>query len=316
MKKTTLSIIIRIVVSLSLLVFLFSKIEFKSLKGILSNFHPMFYLFSLCILFIHQYIWAYAWRLTLLEKNTNVKQKDIFRAVITSNFFGTFLPSSLGPDIVLAFNIGKSLQEKHHAPSSLLFIRLMNITSTLLLSGIVLFFIAQNYILRQILFFTWLLLFILWLCYWLAIHPGFLRFADRITQKYSCLGFVYKIFHSFSDFGRNNKSSTEIWLFGIAMAFIKVFIDYLIALSLGIHIPYIWFLALVPSVIIITLLPISIAGLGVRESAYVAVFSTMGVASAKSLSISLTVFTLNIWLCIIGGTLYLIHGTHIKSKNL
>lgn len=310
MKKT----LIRALVSIILLWLLISRIDLRNIKDIICNFNPFYYLFAFFVLFVHQYIWATTWRVALSEKNIVIRPKDIYRAVLTSYFFGTFLPSSLGPDIILTFNIGKSLSEKQHAPSSLLFIRIMNITSILLVSGIVLIFISHTSVLRQIARLTWLILLIVWISYWLATHRKSRMFVERITKRYRFLGFIYKIFHSFSTFGLDNKITLRIWLLGLAMAFLKVLIDYLVALSLGIHIPYIWFLGLVPSISIISLLPISIAGLGVREGAYMGIFSIMGIQPANSFSISLAVFTLNIWLCIIGGILYLRHGVKIKSS--
>lgn len=313
-KKQTIKIILRATISIVLLGILFSKIEFHNLKEIICNFKPIFYTYAICVLFFHQYLWAYTWRIALKEKNININHKSIYRAVLTSYFFGTFLPSSLGPDLILTFNIGKSLQEKQHAPSSLLFIRLMNITSTLLVSGIILMFISHTFVLRQLLISTWFLLLLTWISYWIAIHPKSNKLVERIANKYQYLRFIYKISHSFYTFGLDNKVSTRIWLLGLTMSFVKVLVDYLIALSLGIHIPYLCFLGLVPIISIISLLPISIAGLGVREGAYIGIFSNMGIQSVKSFSISLTVFTLNIWLCIIGGIFYLIHGAHVKSK--
>lgn len=302
-------------ISIAILIFLFSKIDFSSLKNVLSNFNPLFYIFAILVVFIHQYIWAYTWKTALSEKNIIIKQKDIYRAVLTSYFFGTFLPSAIGPDIILTFNIGKSLPEKEHAPSSLLFIRLLNMSAILLLSGIVLFFISRTFALKQVLILTWILLLSIWAIYWMATHPKSRRLVEKIALRYKWLNFLYKIFHSFSTFGTDTKISFKIWLLGLCMAFLRVLLDYSIARALGLHIPYIWFLGLVPSISVISLLPISIAGLGVREGAYVAIFSNMGIAPASSFSISLMIFTFTILLCLTGGILYLIHGSHVKHSE-
>jgi uncharacterized protein (TIRG00374 family) len=283
------------------------------MRGILTNFDPKYYILAILVLFLHQLVWAFTWKITLLEKNVNVKIKDIYRAVITSYFFGTFLPSSLGPDVILAFNIGKSLPKKEHAPSSLLFIRLMNVTSTFLASGIVLFFIAKTIVLKHVLVLTWILLLAIWTCLWIAVHQKIRNIVETLSHKHKWFSLLHKIFDSFATFGADSKVTLRVWLSGLCMAFLKVLMDYLISISLGIRIPYLWFVALVPSVMVVSMIPISIAGLGVRESAYVGIFSNMGIQAAKSFSISLVTFTLNIWLCVIGGILYLVHGSYVKS---
>ena len=315
MKKNTLKIILRIVVSIAVLAFLFSRINFGIFKDILSQFNPLFYILAICVLLAHQLVWAFAWKITLQEKNVTIAMKDIYRAVLTSYFFGSFLPSSVGPDLVLAFNIGKSLPEKQHAPSSLMFIRLMSLTATFLISGIILIFIAHTFALRQIMLLTWGILLTIWVCYWLAVHPLSRKFIQRIANQYHWLRFIYKILDSFSTLGQDKKVPVRVWFLALLMVFLKVSIDFTIALSLGIYIPYIWFLGLIPTVTVISLIPISIAGLGIREGAYVAVFANMGVPATASLAISLTIFSLNILLCLIGGLLYLIHGTHVKYNH-
>lgn len=314
MRKTLIKTILRVLISITLMGFIMSKVEFPKIKDIISGFNPLYYLLAMCILAVHQFIWASMWRYTLREKHINISSKNIYRAVLTSYFFGTFLPSSAGPDLVLIFNIGKNLKDKQHAPGSFLFIRIINGTTILLVSGIALLFIANTFALKQILRITWTFLLCVWILYWIAVHPKSRIFAERIAQKYKLLHFIHKIFDSFSSFGKDNKTAVRIWLLGIAMTLLKVSIDYSIALALGIRIPYIYFLGLVPAVSFISMLPISIAGLGVREGAYVGIFSNLGVPSVNSFSISLAVFTLNIWLCIIGGLFYIIHGSQIKSK--
>lgn len=315
-KRGGIKTIFRLIISLCALGFLFTKIDLHGLKLTLKNFNPLIYILTFCVLLIHQALWAYAWKITLEEKNLNLKFSAIFRAVLTSYFFGTFLPSSLGPDLILTFNIGRSLPEKQHAPSSLLFIRILNSAAILLVSGIALFFLPQSFVIKNILILTWLLLLFVWIAYWISLHNMIRKIFEKILSKYpKYFNFIYKIFHSFSTFGKDKKVLIKVCLIGLAMSFLKVFIDYAIAISLGIHIPYIWFLGLIPSISMIALLPISIAGLGIREGAYVALFSILGVSSTLSLSISLAVFALNILLCLIGGILFLIHGSYIKYKH-
>jgi uncharacterized protein (TIRG00374 family) len=316
-KKNTVNLIIRITVSVCALWYLFTKIDLHGLKNALNNFNPAIYFLAFLVILLHQAVWAYTWKITLEEKNVKIKFTDIYRAVLTSYFFGTFLPSSLGPDIILTFNIGRSLPEKQHAPSSLLFIRIMNTAAILLVSGLALLFMPKLFVIRQILVLTWLLMLSVWICYWIAVHPFVRKIFERVLSKYpKSFNIVYKIFFSFTTFGLDQKALIKIWTGGLIMALLKVLIDYTTARSLGAHIPYLWFLSFIPSVSIISMIPISIAGLGIREGAYVALFAALGVSSGISLSISLTVFSLNLLLCVIGGVLYLIHGAYLKLKNI
>src|SRR3990167_10043126 len=76
-----------------------------------------------------------------------------------------------------------------------------------------------------------------------------------------------------------------------------------IAQSFGIHLSifeYFWAFALVS---LLLFLPISLAGLGVRESSLIFLFETLGVSSEKALATSLTLFIINICMGLIGISL-------------
>ena len=65
------------------------------------------------------------------------------------------------------------------------------------------------------------------------------------------------------------------------------FAAYLIAQSLSIEVSVLDCLVLIPPVILITTLPISIAGWGVREGAMVAAFAFVGVAEGDAFVMSI-----------------------------
>jgi hypothetical protein len=56
------------------------------------------------------------------------------------------------------------------------------------------------------------------------------------------------------------------------------------------------------------LVPISIAGFGVREGLYVALFGQLGVAPAQAVALSLATYGLDILSGLVGGAIYLIAG--------
>lgn len=298
--------LIRTIISIGILTFLFNKIEIKSLKELFERFNPILYIAAIIVMFCYQFLWAAAWKITLRQKNYNLRYRDIYRAILTSHFFGLFIPTTIGPDIVLTYNIGKALSSSEHAASSLLFIRSVNIFFNLTVSGIVLLFLPLNPILKHILITTWILVITTLICFWTAT-----QIRGRVP-----FNFIRKILISFSEFGRHYPTLIKLSLLSILMSFIRVCIDYILALSLGIDVSYKWFLALIPSITIISTIPVSIGGLGIREGAYMGIFSNIGISNAACMSVSLLVFSVLTLISLVGGILYLIHGTHIKEKGV
>ena len=62
------------------------------------------------------------------------------------------------------------------------------------------------------------------------------------------------------------------------------------------HIADYWYAVIVPLVTLVTLIPVSIGGAGVREWLYVELFGSLGMRSEVALSLSLSVFaTTLVW---------------------
>jgi uncharacterized membrane protein YbhN (UPF0104 family) len=83
---------------------------------------------------------------------------------------------------------------------------------------------------------------------------------------------------------------------------------YALGLGLGLHVSLLDCLVLVPPVILLTTLPISIAGWGVREMAMVTAFGFVGVPAASGLALSLLFGLVVTASSLPGGVLWLISG--------
>jgi uncharacterized membrane protein YbhN (UPF0104 family) len=81
-------------------------------------------------------------------------------------------------------------------------------------------------------------------------------------------------------------------------------------LAEGLHLPVTWLqsLLIVPITILVTVLPISVAGWGVREGAFVAGFGLVGVPAADALALSVLFGLLNTLVCLPGGLVWLALG--------
>ena len=83
---------------------------------------------------------------------------------------------------------------------------------------------------------------------------------------------------------------------------------YFVGLSLGIDLPFIFYLAILPIGTLITLIPISINGLGTREATLISLFALFGIESAK-------VFSMSIVSLIIAGIIPAIIGIFLIFKK-
>jgi len=71
------------------------------------------------------------------------------------------------------------------------------------------------------------------------------------------------------------------------LSFIAVFV---LARDLALQIDFVTIMLNLPVIVLITLLPISVSGIGVRESAFIWLFGLAGVAAEKAMALSLLWF--------------------------
>ena len=90
-------------------------------------------------------------------------------------------------------------------------------------------------------------------------------------------------------------------LLGIVYQLLCITVILIVAPAFGIDVPlveWLWIFALVATA---ALLPLSIAGLGIREGAFVAVLGLLQVPSASALALSLTIFATQLATALLGG---------------
>jgi hypothetical protein len=85
---------------------------------------------------------------------------------------------------------------------------------------------------------------------------------------------------------------------------------YFIGLSLGVKVDFIYFVIFLPIIGAITLLPIAIGGLGLREGLFVVYFAKVGVVKQLALAMSLLSFSFIVFYGAIGGLIYALTVRH------
>jgi len=80
---------------------------------------------------------------------------------------------------------------------------------------------------------------------------------------------------------------------------------YMIGIALSLHISIGYYFLFFPLIALIMSLPVSISGLGVRESSFAYFFSGIGVPEVTSISLSLLFFSQGMICGLLGGIIYL-----------
>ena len=96
---------------------------------------------------------------------------------------------------------------------------------------------------------------------------------------------------------------------------VMVFMVYVLAMGLGITIGFGDLLVLVPPVILLSMLPISLAGWGVREGAMIVALGFVGVAQGNALALSFLFGVVNLLTALPGGVIWFVTGNRKDDRN-
>jgi hypothetical protein len=87
---------------------------------------------------------------------------------------------------------------------------------------------------------------------------------------------------------------------------------YFVGRGLQVGVSLVYFFVFVPLITVVAMLPVSVAGLGVREGGVVYFFALAGVDAATSLSMSLVWFSLTVLVSSLGGLAILLNAHYAK----
>ena len=105
-----------------------------------------------------------------------------------------------------------------------------------------------------------------------------------------------------------------LYMYSIIITLTVILSMYFVVLSLDIKLNFINFLKYYPIVLIVTVLPISIGGLGIREIAHIAIFGPLGISNTQAVSLSLMQYALLLAISLV-GLVCLLENLKSKDKN-
>jgi uncharacterized protein (TIRG00374 family) len=131
------------------------------------------------------------------------------------------------------------------------------------------------------------------------------RLIRKLKEK---LSDVYETLQSFKQY---KIALVKILIYSFLLQFTVILNYYLASLAIGIDLSLTSFIFIVPVISVITMIPISVGGIGLRENSLVFILIALGVADEKAALCSILIFIMLIIVGIIGGITYNVRP-HLK----
>jgi uncharacterized protein (TIRG00374 family) len=223
-------------------------------------------------------------------------------------FFNLVLPGQVGGDVVKAYKLSKRSKEAIGSATAVVMDRVLGLASLVFMAGLALVFGRWSIDLsgagRAVIF---LLLVLLIFCFLIFNKEAARRlgFLSRWLKRFRIDDAVREIYLSFNDYRKNLDILGKAFLVSIAANAIAFTGGYFVARAVSIDLPLLYFFVFIPLITVISVVPISISGIGLQDGAYVFFLSQMGVDPAPALGASFLSHILRFTFGLLGGLVYL-----------
>ncbi len=317
--KSSLWLFARVGISIFVLWFIFTKIAFNTFLSTLLQINVGFALAGFAVGIVTVYLSAWQWQVILRKERINLPFWLTTALYFIGITFNQLLPSSIGGDIVKATYVTRISKDGVQSTSATFMARFVGLSALLLTSlpvaAISLFFhIAKigelfGILLLVTMAYAAIFAIIIKNDYVLKRIPAHMITRLPMSKK------IIQLSQTFSSYQQ------QPWILLQAIGISALFYAasnlnfYLYGLALGISTPFWFYWIAVPLSALLTMLPISLNGYGVRGASFVGLFSIMGIAAAQSLSLSTVMEIQMLLLAVLGAICIPVVNRYISPET-
>jgi uncharacterized protein (TIRG00374 family) len=299
---------IRIFVSIVVLAALFTQVSFQDVANNLRRVSIAFVLFAWCYYALSQWISAYRWQLLLRARSVEVPLSELFSFYMIGMFANNFMPGSIGGDVIKSYYLYRRTRKLQISVVSVFLERFTGLLGLCLLA-IATLAIGYRYLRSTMVVtsvcgsaaFLVLIVLVLWqLPNIVARVPIVTRFVPKRLSVSAAE--LYGALASYQNHVRTLLAAVAV---SVVLQLMLASYFSLASVAMGIPIDLIYFLLFLPAVTLVSLIPLSLGGLGIREASMVVLFGAAGISTSDVLAVSLTIHFINMLLSLWGGVLLL-----------
>jgi uncharacterized protein (TIRG00374 family) len=291
--KNRLLTLLKVMVSLGLIAYLFTRMDVAQLSTILRKADYL-YLVPAAILFLAAMTnAALKWYVLLRAQGIRVPFCAVLSYTYVGFFFNNFLPANVGGDVMRGYGLARYTERAAEAAISVIVDRIVGLAAfmiTAVASAMVAVFVMHQSDLEGVEAAA--------IAGFVLVAGGFVVILSRRVRALLARLFRWKpiarltpIYDRVSDALDAYRHSYGALALAFCLSLLTLiftnFTDYLIAQSLGGGMPLIYIFLFNPIIAFVLLAPISIGGLGVTQAVYPFFYGLVGVPSSLAFAVSL-----------------------------
>ena len=303
------------IIAIALLTWLFYTIDIDSMKSKILATDFRFFFISYLIVVFRSIFGALRWQVLLTSRGYKMPLGALTSYYFIGGFLNFFCPTVVGGDIGRGFYLYRRGVVKEVAIDSIITERILGVAALICFS---LFSILINTSLVDVPGLKYMIIAVS-ICFFsfiiLIFHQGTWVLIPKKIKTYASnrLGLFVNLWHGIRKYTNSPGVLFKCFLITILFQLSGITATYLIGISIGCTTTFYYYLMLLPIVWLISMIPITLNGLGLRESAFVFLFVSVGMNKEAAVSISILVFLLAVGQGLLGSIFFIFNKVDIKS---
>lgn len=313
MNKKTLLTCLQVLVTLGLLWWVFHDPEKRAqMAGALARADWHWVVAGVGVFFLSTLLATVRWKVLLAVQDIRMSWVRTWKLFMIGSFFNLFMLGSTGGDVVKMFLTMR--ETKTHKAAALLSVFMDRVIGMLALIFLSLFFLYVRYdvlsrtagsaVLLNVLLMLLAAAMVIIVGMFAVSALGWVHFLPAWTPLRARLVEISAACHLYAKGWRQT-----IWAFLVSFPLFALFFStfYCGARAFTDQLGLIDIFAVLPIVAVITAIPISVSGIGVREQLFVSLLAPFGIQPAIAALISVTGFVINMMGSLAGGLVFLLY---------
>lgn len=285
--KKLLFVIIQYLGLILSLYLLFKIIDMNSLRQIVDKVPLYILILGLVLALIRTWLMQERWIL-LSPKETDLTRWEYFKMILASGSVNLFIPGALGADIVRSLLVSrKAKKAASGAFLSVYLDRIIGFASILILGILATFFTPELQKRTYIAFLLTIILFILATIVWISRHEKIHTILTKTLNTMGTTGSIISkkldiILNALNLYRPTKKRIFFAFLLCLPIHIIWFAMIWLVGDVIGANISFFMVALITTLVWIITIIPLTVAGIGIRELSFVYLMQAQGISDEQS----------------------------------
>ncbi|MBI1745776.1 MAG: flippase-like domain-containing protein [Acidobacteria bacterium] len=307
--KAKLLFVLKLVVMVLLFAVVARKIDGRKFYEVVRHAHVGYLALAAMTIWVGHITCMARWRILLDVFRISLRYSRMLAIYSVAIFAGIFLPSTVGGDVLKFYLTGRETKRSYTMAFASVFMD-RNLGLSILVFLAFIFTLIQPVSLNGIpmLPLTASLTLGFLVVNFVLFYPGIHAWVSRLIARRlpTVVHRLDVLSDAFVSLYRSKGAWHYLMIFSILNHFSSVVVAWLIALSLGVHIPFIYFLVFVPIMNLVATIPLTPMGIGLREGTLLGLFkSVIHLPDEKGLAIGSLLSVLMVLTSLPGGIFYL-----------